>query len=77
MKKAMKKLALAKETLRSLSLAESAKVAGGTNTCGCYSGDCGTGYCGGGSGVCSVQCWSDPQYSCQNEFTPETYSSAC
>jgi hypothetical protein len=71
MKKAMKKLALAKETLRSLSLAESAKVAGGTT------GGCGTGYCGGGSGVCSVQCWSDPQYSCQNEFTPETYSSAC
>jgi hypothetical protein len=54
MKKATKKLALAKETLRSLSLAESGKVAGG-----------------------SVQCWSDPQYFCQNEVTPETYSSAC
>ena len=74
MKKTPKKLVLAKETVRHLSRIESSRVGGGaeTDTCGCYTGTCGTGYCtGGGSGACTVQCWSDPQYTCQNEFLTE------
>ena len=81
MKKQMKKLVLAKETVRNLSRMELNRVAAGvttepTETCGCYTGGCGTGYCPGGSGVCTVQCWSDPNYSCQQEFDP-LGTSAC
>lgn len=73
MKKQAKKLVLAKETVRRLSPVELGKVAGGseqTYTCGCYTGGCGTGNCPGASGVCTVQCWSDPNYSCQQNVDP-------
>lgn len=77
MKKQMRKLVLAKETVRSLTPLESRWVVGAqTETCGCYTGGCGTGYCPGPSGVCTVQCWSDPNYSCQQDFDP-LGTSAC
>jgi len=81
MKKQAKKLVLAKETVRSLTRMESRWVVGAatteqTETCGCYTGGCGTGYCPGASGVCTVQCWSDPNYSCQQNFDP-LGTSAC
>jgi natural product precursor len=55
MKKKTKKLVLAKETVRSLSAVDLKEVAGGTTwqgTCACGSG----------------QCWSSPDYTCQNEW---------
>jgi hypothetical protein len=70
MKKQMKKLVLMKETVRSLTQVESRRVMGGTT------GYCGTGYCPAESGVCSVQCWSNPDYSCQQDFDP-LGTSAC
>jgi hypothetical protein len=56
MKKKTKKLVLAKETVRSLSAVDLVNVAGGSWQATCA---CGTG-----------QCWSDPAYSCQDEFEP-------
>ena len=51
MKKQVKKLKLAKETVRSLTQADLGKAAGGTTY---------------------WTCWSDPEYSCQQEFNPLT-----
>jgi hypothetical protein len=28
-------------------------------------------------GTVTVQCWSDPEYSCQPDFNPYTLTSAC
>jgi hypothetical protein len=59
MTKKTKKLALARETVRSLSWVDVGKVAGGTT---------GT----------STDCWSNPEYSCQDEFRPLTgWTCAC
>jgi hypothetical protein len=55
-KKSTKKLVLAKETVRRLSQLDLGKVAGGTTWQGTCAG-CGT-----------TQCWSNPEYSCQDEF---------
>ncbi len=82
MKKQVKKLMLAKETLRSLTPMESRWVAGGsspfpteeTYTCGCFTGTCGTGYCN--TGAPTVGCWSDPNYTCLPDFNPGG-TSAC
>jgi hypothetical protein len=51
MKKQMKKLVLAKETVGRLSPVESRNLAGGTLVT-----------------PPTIQCWSNPDYSCQDEF---------
>lgn len=51
MKKTVKKLKLAKETVRSLTQTQLRNLAGGTTY---------------------WTCWSDPEYSCQQELNPLT-----
>jgi hypothetical protein len=58
-KAAKKKLALAKETVRHLELGH---VKGGTGSTGCATQSC--------NGCGTFNCWSIPQYSCQQEFEP-------
>lgn len=66
MKKRVRKLALAKETVRSLVAVESHLIVGGLTNA---AGTCGTGYCGE-SNVCSGACWSNPLYSCPPQWEP-------
>jgi hypothetical protein len=56
-KKTVKKLVLARETVRSLSQMELGRVAGGT-------------FITAPSCNCTFQCWSNPEYSCQQDFDP-------
>jgi len=67
-----KKLGLSRETVRNLSRVELGKVAGGTDAS--YAYNCATGANCTGSGGCSIQCWSDPDYSCQQNFDPSPTS---
>lgn len=60
MKKQTKKLVLSRETVRTLSRVDLGEVVGGTTWQGTCAG-CGT-----------VQCWSNPDYSCQQEVVKET-----